>query len=224
MRRDLRRRLLSRTRSTYARERELFDRFASKLVDILSDDIERAHLKVHFVGRRTKTVRSYARKVAKDTRRCTSLEQFNGMVDGISDRAGIRVITYLPSDIARVGKVIEREFKVDKRVDVGSDDAQKLGYRSLHYDVRLRNSRTRLPEYSMFKGMAAEIQVRTILQHAWAEIEHEVIYKSGGPAPRQSIHRFATLMGLLEVADREFESLWASIPRERPRGPGRGMS
>ena len=60
---------------------------------------------------------------------------------------------------------------------------------------------------ALFDKMKCEIQVRTILQHAWAEIEHDIVYKSPGEIPFRVRRRFACLAGLLEIADREFESL-----------------
>ena len=55
--------------------------------------------------------------------------------------------------------------------------------------------------------MRCEIQVSTILQDAWAEIEHDIVYKSPEDIPFRLRRRFACLAGLLEIADREFESL-----------------
>ena len=55
--------------------------------------------------------------------------------------------------------------------------------------------------------MVAEIQVRTVLQHAWAEIEHDVQYKSPITIPDSIKRRFMALAGLLEIADREFQAI-----------------
>jgi hypothetical protein len=55
--------------------------------------------------------------------------------------------------------------------------------------------------------LVAEIQVRTILQHAWAEIEHDTRYKAVDVAPTAIARRFVALAGLLEIADREFQAL-----------------
>jgi hypothetical protein len=55
--------------------------------------------------------------------------------------------------------------------------------------------------------MKCEIQVRTILQHAWAEIEHDIVYKSSEDIPFELRRKFASLAGLVEIADREFEAL-----------------
>jgi hypothetical protein len=54
-----------------------------------------------------------------------------------------------------------------------------------------------------------EIQIRSILEHAWAEIEHEVVYKAGVDYPTAVRRRFAALAGSLELLDAEFLSLRA---------------
>src|SRR5438309_774277 len=53
----------------------------------------------------------------------------------------------------------------------------------------------------------AEIQVRTILQHSWAEIEHDIQYKSVSVIPAEIRRRFMSLAGMLEIADREFQAI-----------------
>jgi len=53
----------------------------------------------------------------------------------------------------------------------------------------------------------AEIQVRTVLQHAWAEIEHDIQYKSTITIPTEIRRRFVALAGMLEIADREFQGI-----------------
>ena len=55
--------------------------------------------------------------------------------------------------------------------------------------------------------MTCEIQVRTILQHVWAEIEHDIQYKSSSDIPKELKRKFQALAGLIEIADREFQSI-----------------
>jgi putative GTP pyrophosphokinase len=64
-----------------------------------------------------------------------------------------------------------------------------------------------LPEYSRFEGCKVEIQVRSILQHAWAEIEHDLGYKSEREIPANVRREFFRVAGLLEVADAEFQRI-----------------
>ena len=101
----------------------------------------------------------------------------------IKDLAGCRIIFYTNSDVARfIGsgamkenfeiletKLHHPEREVDRR--------NKL-YISNHYLVELRSERLALAEYAHFAGMRCEVQVQTILNHAWAEMAHDTIYKS----------------------------------------------
>src|SRR5260370_40978963 len=83
----------------------------------------------------------------------------------------------------------------------------RLGYLSVHYLIRLQENRTKLPEYKKFAALIAEVQVRTVMQHVWAEIEHDVQYKSSVAIPQTIRRRLMTVAGLLEIADREFQSI-----------------
>jgi hypothetical protein len=56
-------------------------------------------------------------------------------------------------------------------------------------------------------GKWFEVQVRSILEHAWAEIDHEVRYKSGVDYPEDVRRRFAAIAGALEILDHEFFDL-----------------
>jgi putative GTP pyrophosphokinase len=107
---------------------------------------------------------------------------------------------------------------VDKRKAL---DPDRFGYISLHFICRIRKERASLTEYREFRGVCCEVQVRSILQHAWAEIEHDLGYKAGGTVPRPIRRRFSRLAGLLELADREFTLIrddladyTRSVPRE----------
>ena len=127
----------------------------------------------------------------------------------ITDLAGVRIIAFFPRTVSSIGDCIRKEFDVIEH----EDHSQKLlqdeqfGYQSEHYLVRLSSRRTVLPEYEPHRGLVAEIQVRTILQHAWAEIEHDIQYKASITTPATIRRRFMSLAGLLEIADREFQAI-----------------
>lgn len=55
--------------------------------------------------------------------------------------------------------------------------------------------------------MKCEIQIRSVLQHAWAEIEHDIGYKSEITIPKEMRRSFSRIAGLLEIADKEFDSI-----------------
>lgn len=101
----------------------------------------------------------------------------------IKDLAGCRVIFYTNGDVTRFinSGIIGQNFEVIEvklhhpRREV--EDAAEF-YISNHYVARLRPERIALPEYARFAGMKCEIQIQTILNHAWAEMAHDTIYKA----------------------------------------------
>jgi putative GTP pyrophosphokinase len=127
----------------------------------------------------------------------------------ISDLAGVRVIAFFPGTLASIDEVIRNEFDVIERSDKGQVllEEERFGYQSIHYLVRLKQSRVELPEYQRFRNATVEIQVRTILQHAWAEIEHDIQYTGASVIPVEIRRRFMALAGMLELADREFQAI-----------------
>src|SRR5205085_6657438 len=64
-------------------------------------------------------------------------------------------------------------------------------------------------------GLKVEIQTRSILQHAWAEIEHDIGYKRASGLPSAFQRRFSRLAGLLEMADQEFVSINSELRKYR---------
>jgi ppGpp synthetase/RelA/SpoT-type nucleotidyltranferase len=156
-------------------------------------------LKVHSVTARLKDRDSLAKKLARPDKSYAALWD-------VTDLVGLRIVTYFAEDVDRVATLIEGRFavalehSVDKRK---RHDPTAFGYRSLHYVCRFGGE---LPEAAAF-----EIQVRTVLEDAWAEIEHDLGYKSADavPAPvRRRLHRIASL---LELADQEFDAIRSTL-------------
>ena len=110
----------------------------------------------------------------------------------------------------KIGSIIESEFLIDERNSIDKRrllDPDRFGYLSLHYIVSFSNQRWKLSEYKKFRGLKAEIQVRSLLQHAWAGIVHDLGYKSKLSIPKLVWRKFYRLSGLLELADQEFINL-----------------
>lgn len=132
----------------------------------------------------------------------------------MTDLAGIRVITLIEADVQKVCDLISSMFNVHTADSVNKSEnlgEEKVGYRSVHFVCDVGNARANMPEFSSYKGLCFEIQVRTALEHAWAEIEHDRGYKLGGKLPSHLNRRFKLLSGLLESADLEFNRLTVEI-------------
>lgn len=187
----------------------LYKEFAEVLRNLLLEAFKANHIQVHSIEARAKAVDSFGRKAFAPSEEDPSKPKYPNPLADMTDLAGARVITFFPRTLQDVDGVIRKEFDVTEK----SDRAQVLikeerfGYASVHYLVRLKDNRTSLLEYRRFTGLVAEIQVRTILQHAWAEIEHDIQYKSADTIPNDIRRRFMSLAGMLEIADREFQAI-----------------
>ena len=137
----------------------------------------------------------------------------------MTDLCGGRVITETASEMERLCAFVKEAFDIDW---VNSEDASRrlkpteFGYRSVHYivlpnELKLRavGIGTRVPD--AIKGLKAKIQVRTLLEHASADIAHDLIYKTEVNVPDRIRRQYAALAAVLEGADREFGRLLASL-------------
>ena len=126
------------------------------------------------------------------------------------DVVGLRIVTFFVADAETIQNIIEENFEIDSdRSSVGGPegDPDRFGYMSDHYQVCLRSERTSLPEWRAYEEIWVEIQVRTVLQHAWAVISHKLQYKAEREVPRKLRRQLSRMSALLEVADKEFSEL-----------------
>ena len=167
--------------------------------------IKSQSINVHEIIGRVKTVESLEGKVKR--------KNYSNLAE-ITDLCGIRIITYFSDDVDKIAELISQEFEVDVENTIDkrkSEDPTKFGYVSLHYVVSLKEENSSPNLYSRFKNMKLELQIRTVMQHAWAEIEHDLGYKSKEDIPNQYRRQFARLAGLIELADDNFLQLKNNI-------------
>jgi predicted RNase H-like nuclease/ppGpp synthetase/RelA/SpoT-type nucleotidyltranferase len=169
------------------------------LVTSLLDD---AGINYLSITARTKSVASFA---AKAVRVVDDRPLFGDPLVEITDQVGLRVITYLRDDVTTVANLLADEMQLLDDRDMGLETARegRWGYASRHLLVGVEGEQ-----------QPASIQIRTVLQHAWAEFEHDIRYKGSIPAEHAPDldRRFTLAAGLLELADREFSAI-----RERLR-------
>jgi ppGpp synthetase/RelA/SpoT-type nucleotidyltranferase len=194
---------------SYRRVRGNYVDFAVTVQRLVSRALEAAKIKVHSIDQRAKTEESFGDKAARPSDEDSGSPKYTDPLTQIQDMAGCRVITFFVKDVEAVREVIDREFVVHEMKNRSSRlrGVGKPGYESYHFIVGMNTARLALPEYARYRGMIIEIQVRTILQHAWAEIEHDVQYKSVDALPSEIGQRFMALAGLIEIGDREFQAI-----------------
>ncbi len=184
----------------YAKRQPVYGRLAEAVRKLLAKLAEQDGVPTQSTEFREKDPERLRQKLSRPTAVYKSLTD-------VMDLAGVRVITYYSDHVDQIGEIVESEFEilsehsVDKRKAVEPD---RFGYASLHYICKLSPQRLALPEYKEYQGMLLEIQIRTVLQHAWAEIEHDLGYKTEPEVPYHIRRKLSRLAGVLELADEEF--------------------
>lgn len=161
-----------------------------------------SRVQVHLISNRAKLPDSALAKILG--------KNYKVPLHELTDSIGVRVITYYAEEVDDVVKQLSAEFAIDRNKSIDRRQAlglRSFGYRSVHLIAKLRGFRASSPEYSELRGRWFEIQIRSILEHAWAEIEHEIVYKSGVQYPESVLRDFAALAGTLELVEKQFQNL-----------------
>lgn len=178
----------------YASQRDIFDRFCQSLVSLCETLLERNNIESYYVRSRSKNPESLKEKLLtvypNESKAIIEkildpkFKQYKGWRD-ICDLSALRIVFAFEKDVYAFIEILKREIG-DNILSVKEQD-KSGGYESIHLLVKLQKNRINLPEYQDYKGLTCEIQLRTILDHAWSETSHKICYK-----PDTSFQEFAT--------------------------------
>ncbi|ANH37664.1 GTP pyrophosphokinase YjbM [Nocardioides dokdonensis FR1436] len=193
-----------------------------RYVRLVQSLLDEAGINYLSVTGRTKSVGSFAAKAARSVDgRPGSRPLYRDPLTEVTDQLGVRVITYVQRDVETVADLVRDQLVVHDDRDMGRETASegRFGYSSRHQVVGLDGAREGDPEWSSLRGLVASVQIRTVLQHAWAEFEHDIRYKGVVPEEheRDFDRRFTLAAGLLELADREFSTIRDRLQATDPR-------
>ena len=169
--------------------------FIEEILEVLPSQI--------LIKARTKDFDSYYRKYLKILR--NDLEE--GKSSTINDLIGIRIVCPFIEDIELVEKELEKHVKILEVERKGANQTFKeFGYQSTHLLIEI--PQVFFLEFGEIDCKVAEVQIRTILQDAWAEVEHELIYKSEfTPLDNPIKRKLAALNANLSLADIYFQEI-----------------
>jgi putative GTP pyrophosphokinase len=192
-------------RKQWLEERETWQQFGSAAAARLKEMLRRRGIWAN-VSSRAKEIDSLIKKL---------INKPNHTYDSLGDKVGVRVIVRYVREVESAMQIAHELFtcagRENKLTTLGPD---KVGYLSTHVDIRLKGDD---PLASQFSPVTyhAELQVRTMAQHLWADMAHDTFYKNDetlNPVPMQLKRRVNVLAGVVEVADNEFDRLSAEIP------------
>ena len=186
----------------YRQNLPLFVQVKDKVMAQLKEVFDEAGLVVASIEGRVKEETSLAGKLELKGAKYSSLAD-------ITDIVGLRVITFYSDDVDKVASAVDRLFEIDWENSVDKrkiHEIDSFGYMSLHYICRTAGFPYRF-----------EIQMRTILQHAWANMNHDTGYKSGVEVPKEYLRNLSRLAGMLELADEQFSQIRNDLTDYRRR-------
>jgi putative GTP pyrophosphokinase len=195
-------------------ERAFIDFYTSHIADlgravVFFEDLIRLALLgkgEYLVSGRVKSMQECIRKFNRKYR--AKLEESQTeytILEFITDLIGVRVVCLYEDEIQIAVDTLQSYFsqiEVTDKIGKIKSSPDVLGYQAYHMDLELNAKRKQLEEYQKYADLKFEVQIRTVIQDAWSQIDHKIKYKKDlSPALERRIN---LLSGLFEIADREF--------------------
>ena len=185
---------------SYVEKLSLYEEYASRIRNLLQDLIEREGVECH-------AIQGWAMTPGDLIRALGALPD-----DDLSsvDLVTVRVLLRFPEDVYRIEEVIRAEFNVDEARSVpssGLEDPFRFGYPAVVYTLALAGNRSGLREWEKYRSLTFRLELRTMLQEAWATIAPKVNLNVGALTENKLKRKLVRLAALLEEADEGFLSL-----------------
>ncbi|MCQ2589397.1 MAG: tetratricopeptide repeat protein [Treponema sp.] len=197
--------------------RKKYESYSMYFNEIMENIIQILHDKIKLMSQptykcRVKSFNSYYKKLLRLKQK--EISQSESLVY-LTDMMGIRMICAFLEDINLGLEQIQKIFEI-KEVEVKGAEKKfsEFGYESIHVLIKIPESC--IPKLEgPYEGLSpitdeivCEIQIRTILQDAWAEVEHELIYKTEfNPFDIPLRRKLASLNASLTLADITFQEI-----------------
>jgi putative GTP pyrophosphokinase len=191
----------------YAVNLPLYDNLAAEAKFVLDKALPES-IKIHTIDARVKELGKVIGKVER--------KHYHDPFSEMHDLVGLRVVCLFLNDIEKIATVIREEFDVVGEENKIDDESDNFGYMALHFDVRLPRTFSGA-RYDDLREFVFEIQVRTLLMDAWANVSHYLDYKRESSIPSGLRRDFVALSGLFYVADQHFEMFMRSSRESQRR-------
>ncbi|MBQ7544444.1 MAG: RelA/SpoT domain-containing protein [Synergistaceae bacterium] len=191
----------------YIESLKLYEEFAARIRNLIQDLVELEGVEFY-------AIEGWAEKPAELLRILSTLEEKD--LTGV-DLVRVRVLLRFPEDVLKVEALIKSEFEIDASRSVPSsqlEDPFRFGYPAVVYILALSDTRSRLREWAKYKTLSFRLELRTILQEAWATIFPRVNQTVGSISEKKLTRQLVRLSSLLEEADEGFLNLRRVIKDE----------
>ena len=137
-------------------------------------------------------------------------------LEQLDDLIGVRIIMFLEPDIADVATALKGQFNCREDDDKTSSQRRngQIGYAGRHLILEVPAGNIPVGCHP-FVGDRFEVQIRTVLQHAWAAFEHDIRYKGLAEANAEVDRAFTMASTLIELADAQFSAINDIVKRRQ---------
>lgn len=191
----------------YRAQLPVYEKLKTLVLQLLRDCLNENHLVVSGLEARVKTELSLAGKLE------IKGYKYHG-IDDITDIVGARIITFYSDEVDVISALVEQLFEIDWENSVDKRkmlETDRFGYMSLHYVCRIPESQYCDPAMPELNRIRFELQMRSTLQHVWANMYHDIGYKTEVEIPVEYQRNMSRLAGMLELADEQFSRIRREI-------------
>lgn len=199
----------------YNNERAIYKAWGEYLKDYISKELEKRYLNLNKILKipvscRTKDVESLVEKAFYRDKK------YKDPYYEITDKVGIRFVVMIEQQVAEIGNIIETsadwlDYSKDQDFNIFREmHPDVFTYQSRHYIVRNMNEMV-IGEHTINKGTACEIQIRTLEQHAYAELSHDLFYKKQQLEDNKALRLLARTAAFNEESDELFGRMYKMV-------------
>ena len=195
----------------YREKLPVFEKLKEIVMDLVRNCLDENNILVSGLDSRIKSEKSLTGKLELKGYKYHSL-------DDITDILGVRIITFFSDEVDIISALAEQMFEIDWENSVDKRkmlEIDRFGYMSLHYICRVPKALYYNPDMPDLNQIRFELQMRSTLQHVWANMYHDMGYKSDVEIPVEYQRNMSRLAGMLELADEQFSHIRKEINNYR---------
>lgn len=195
------------------------EKFCSRLELLIQDLLELEEIDYHIVESRVKEVDSLMDKCKDIIRKKPELAKELNTFEDIKDITGLRIILPFREDVSRALALLDKEFDSVDPYEGREIDPEKFTYDHPKRIISINGDRAKLVEWGQYLDLVGEVQVRTVMQHAWAVVSHKTHYKPKGISlPKPVERKLIGCIPRIDAIDGDFDKIkeeWEKQDKER---------
>ncbi len=163
--------------SDYENNREEYEKERRRVVEVIENILRDAGIMAITSARVKEPDRLKEKLIERNKEKKYTSK--NDIIKDIPDFIGARIALYFPNDKEKIEALIRKDFDIVKikqfpteQKEYGGYTRRFSGYSATHYRVHFRENPNEILDNPVI-----EIQVASLLMHAWSEVEHDLAYK-----------------------------------------------